>query len=304
MENPMLEIKHVTKSYGPILAVDDITLSVQAGQIYGLLGLNGAGKTTTFRMIMNLFSPDQGEILLNGQPIGYAQMDQIGFLSEDRSLMTKMTVKEQMIFYGRLKGMNKKDALQAMHYWLDRFNIKEYETRKIKELSKGNQQKIQFITAVMHQPDLLILDEPFNGLDPINVELFIDVIREFQQNGKAIIFSSHQMHHIEQFCESMSLLRNGKVVLAGNIQQIKEDFKQKNIFIRASLDTAFLRELEGVVDVIEHPDRIEVKVADASHTQNVFEFVKLSQDVQMFDVRLPSLHEVFVAKVGEVYEEE
>ena len=298
----MLEIKQVSKSYGPILAVDDVSLRVQAGEIYGLLGLNGAGKTTTFRMIMNLFNPDKGEILLEGKPIGYNEMDRIGFLSEDRSLMTKMTVKEQMIFYGRLKGMNKKAALSAMHYWLDRFNIKEYETRKIKELSKGNQQKIQFITAIMHEPDLLILDEPFNGLDPINVELFITVIREFQQRGKAIIFSSHQMHHIEQFCQSMSLLRQGHVVLEGNIQQIKEDFKQKNIFIRATLDLEFLRQLEGVVEVIEHPNHIEVKVEDASFTQNVFEFVKLSQDVQMFDVKLPSLHEIFVAKVGEAYE--
>jgi ABC-2 type transport system ATP-binding protein len=300
----MLEIINVSKSYGPILAVDDVSLRVQSGEIYGLLGLNGAGKTTTFRMIMNLFSPDKGDILLDGKPIGYGEMDRIGFLSEDRSLMTKMTVKEQMIFYGRLKGMNKKDALTAMHYWLDRFNIKEYETRKIKELSKGNQQKIQFITAIMHQPDLLILDEPFNGLDPINVELFIDVIREFQQNGKAIIFSSHQMHHIEQFCQSMSLLRNGKVVLEGNIQQIKEDFKQKNIFVRATLDLEFLRQLEGVVEVIEQRNYIEIKVLDSSYTQNVFEFVKLSQDVQMFDVRLPSLHEIFVAKVGEAYEKE
>jgi len=300
----MLEIMNVSKSYGPILAVDDITLRVQSGEIYGLLGLNGAGKTTTFRMIMNLFSADKGEILLDGKPISYSEMDRIGFLSEDRSLMTKMTVKEQMIFYGRLKGMNKKDALTAMHYWLDRFNIKEYETRKIKELSKGNQQKIQFITAIMHQPELLILDEPFNGLDPINVELFIDVIREFQQKGKAIIFSSHQMHHIEQFCQSMSLLRNGKVVLEGNIQQIKEDFKQKNIFVRATLELDFLRQLEGVVDVIEQHNYIEVKVVDSTYTQNVFEFVKLSQDVQMFDVRLPSLHEIFVAKVGEAYEQE
>jgi len=300
----MLEIINVSKSYGPILAVDDITLRVQSGEIYGLLGLNGAGKTTTFRMIMNLFSADKGEILLDGKSISYSEMDRIGFLSEDRSLMTKMTVKEQMIFYGRLKGMNKKDALSAMHYWLDRFNIKEYEPRKIKELSKGNQQKIQFITAIMHQPDLLILDEPFNGLDPINVELFIDVIREFQQKGKAIIFSSHQMHHIEQFCQSMSLLRNGKVVLEGNIQQIKEDFKQKNIFVRATLELDYLRQLEGVIDVIEQHNYIEVKVVDSTYTQNVFEFVKLSQDVQMFDVRLPSLHEIFVAKVGEAYEQE
>ena len=300
----MLEIKHISKSYGRILAVDDVSLTVRPGEIYGLLGLNGAGKTTTFRMIMNLFSADQGDILLEGEPIGYPQMDRIGFLSEDRSLMTKMTVKEQMIFYGRLKGMDKKSAVDAMRYWLDRFNIKEYETRKIKELSKGNQQKIQFITAIMHQPDLLILDEPFNGLDPINVELFINVIREFQAKGKAIIFSSHQMHHIEQFCESLSLLRNGRVVLAGNIQQIKEDFQQKNIFIRANIDIEFVRQLEGVLSVIEHSDMIEVKIENANHVANVFEAVKLAQDVKMFDVRMPSLHEVFVAKVGEVYEEE
>ncbi len=300
----MLEIKHVRKSYGPILAVDDVSLQVQPGEIYGLLGLNGAGKTTTFRMIMNLFQADQGEILLDGVPIGYDQMDRIGFLSEDRSLMTKMTVKEQMMFYGRLKGMDKRAAIQQMRYWLKRFNISEYETRKIKELSKGNQQKIQFITAIMHQPDLLILDEPFNGLDPLNVELFIEVIREFQAHNKAIIFSSHQMHHIEQFCESMSLLRGGKVVLAGNIQQIKEDFQQKNIFIRATLDAAYLRQLEGVLEVREHHGVVEVKIQNETHIANVFEFVKLASDVLMFDVRMPSLHEIFVAKVGEVYEEE
>lgn len=299
----MLTITQVSKSYGEVQALKDLSLTVKPGEIFGLLGLNGAGKTTTFRMIMNLFNPDQGEILFDGNLIGYEHMDRVGFLSEDRSLMTKMTVKEQMIFYGRLKGMSKKEALEAMHYWLDRFSIQEYESRKIKELSKGNQQKIQFITAIMNDPDLLILDEPFNGLDPFNVQVFIDVIREFQARGKAIIFSSHQMHHIEQFCESMTLLKSGRAIVSGNIQKIKEELKQKNIFVRAELDLDFIRRLDGVKEVVQHADSTEIKITDESYVHHVFEAVKLAPNVTLFDVRLPSLQEVFIAKVGEAYEE-
>ena len=184
----MLEVKGVTKRYGDLVAVDNLSFKVGTGEIFGLLGLNGAGKTTTFRMILNLFSPDDGEILFDDALVGYNLTDKIGFLSEERSLLVKMTVAEQLKYYGSLKNLSLGEVDSATDYWLERFKIKDYKYKKIKELSKGNQQKIQFISAIMHNPRLLILDEPFNGLDPINVELFKDVILEFKNKGVTIIF--------------------------------------------------------------------------------------------------------------------
>ena len=208
----MLKVENVTKYYGNNLAVDDLSFTINNGEIFGLLGVNGAGKTTTFRMIMSLLEPTKGSITLNGKPVGYDVSERIGFLTEERSLLTKLTVKEQVIYYATLKGMKESDILKKLDYWLDRFGISDYKNRKIKELSKGNQQKIQFITAIIHEPDLLVLDEPFTGLDPINVELFMSVIREFKEKGKMIIFSSHRMEHVELFCEKLVILLKGKTV--------------------------------------------------------------------------------------------
>ena len=183
----MLKVENVTKYYGNVLAVDNLSFTINDGEIFGLLGVNGAGKTTTFRMIMSLLEPTKGKITLNGKPVGYDVSEYIGFLTEERSLLTKLTVKEQVVYYATLKGMKEEDILKKLDYWLDRFGVSDYKERKIKELSKGNQQKIQFITAIIHEPDLLVLDEPFTGLDPINVELFMDVIREFKEKGKILL---------------------------------------------------------------------------------------------------------------------
>ncbi len=196
----MLKLENVTKYYDTFKAVDNLSFTVDEGEIFGLLGVNGAGKTTTFRMIIGLLESSEGKITLNGKKIDYNITDSIGFLTEERSLLTKLTVKEQVIFYGVLKGMDEKTILKRLDYWLERFHIKEYKEKKIKELSKGNQQKIQFITSIINEPKLLILDEPFSGLDPINVELFMDVIRELKQKKTSIIFSSHRMEHVELFC--------------------------------------------------------------------------------------------------------
>lgn len=223
----MLKVENVTKYYGDVLAVDDLSFTINDGEIFGLLGVNGAGKTTTFRMIMSLLEPTKGKITLNGKPVGYDVSEKIGFLTEERSLLTKLTVKEQVIYYATLKGMKESDILTRLDYWLDRFGITEYKERKIKELSKGNQQKIQFITAIIHEPDLLVLDEPFTGLDPINVELFMSVIREFKEKGKMIIFSSHRMEHVELFCEKLVILLKGKTVLSGSLKEIKKNYRKK-----------------------------------------------------------------------------
>ena len=210
----MLKVDGVTKYYGDFKAVDNLSFEVKPGEIFGLLGVNGAGKTTTFRMIMGLLDITKGNITLNGKKIDYDITDKIGFLTEERSLLTKLTVKEQCIFYGVLKGMKEEDIIKRTKELLEKFEISEYLDKKIKELSKGNQQKVQFITAILNEPELLILDEPFSGLDPFNVELFKKEIVEMSKKGSIIIFSSHRMEHVELFCKKLVVLLNGKSVLS------------------------------------------------------------------------------------------
>lgn len=298
----MLKVEHVTKYYGENKAVDDLSFQVEDGKIFGLLGVNGAGKTTTFRMIIGLLEPTSGKITLNGKPIDYSVTDTIGFLTEERSLLTKLTVKEQIIYYGTLKGMKEESILKRLDEWLERFHITEYKERKIKELSKGNQQKVQFISAVINDPKLLILDEPFSGLDPINVEMFMDAIKDFKKKGSSIIFSSHRMEHVEMFCESLVILVKGKSVLEGELKQIKKDFRRKNIHIKGDVSIPNLKQLKGVLEVEENADEIIVKISDDSYINDVFDEVKKGTDITEFSVEDPSLNEIFLSKVGETYE--
>ena len=242
----MLKLEHVTKYYGDFLAVDDLSFEVKSGEIFGLLGVNGAGKTTTFRMITGLLDKTSGKITFNGKKIDYSVTDQIGFLTEERSLLTKLTVLEQAKFYGGLKGMSEKAIIERLDYLLDKLEISEYKNKKIKELSKGNSQKIQFIMSIINSPKLLILDEPFSGLDPINIELFKNLILELKENGTSIIFSSHRMEHVEFFCESLVILVRGKTVLSGNLKEIKDNYRKKNISIIGDVDTEELKKIKGV----------------------------------------------------------
>ena len=298
----MLKVENVTKYYGDIKAVDDLSFTIEPGEIFGLLGVNGAGKTTTFRMIMGLLEPNKGSITINDKKIDYRLVEKIGFLTEERSLLTKLTVKEQVIYYGTLKGMKEKDILKKLDYWLDRFGVSDYKERKIKELSKGNQQKIQFITAIIHEPDLLVLDEPFTGLDPINVESFMSVIREFKQKGKMIIFSSHRMEHVELFCEKLVILKKGRAVLSGNLKDIKKNYQKKIIKISGDVDIDTLKNTKGVIDVIKENLEIVVKIESDNFIENVFEVVKRSSNVTKFIVEDVSLNEIFLNTVGEAYE--
>ena len=298
----MLKVENVTKYYGDIKAVDDLSFTIEPGEIFGLLGVNGAGKTTTFRMIMGLLEPNKGSITINDKKIDYKLVEKIGFLTEERSLLTKLTVKEQAIYYGTLKGMKEKDILKKLDYWLDRFGVSDYKERKIKELSKGNQQKIQFITAIIHEPDLLVLDEPFTGLDPINVESFMSVIREFKQKGKMIIFSSHRMEHVELFCEKLVILKKGRAVLSGNLIDIKKNYQKKIIRISGDVDIDNLKNTKGVIDVIKENLEIVVKIESDKFIENVFEVVKKSSNITKFIVEDASLNEIFLNTVGEAYE--
>ena len=298
----MLKVEHITKYYDQNKAVDDLSFEVEDGKIFGLLGVNGAGKTTTFRMIIGLLEPTSGKITLDGKPIDYNVTDTIGFLTEERSLLTKLTVKEQIIYYGTLKGMEEKEILKRLDEWLKRFHIEEYKERKIKELSKGNQQKVQFISAVINNPKLLILDEPFSGLDPINVEMFMDAIKDFKKRGSSIIFSSHRMEHVEMFCESLVILVKGKSVLEGELKQIKKDYRKKNIHIKGNVNIESLKKTKGVLEVIENADELIVKIEDDSYIDNVFDIVKKGNEITEFSVEDPTLNEIFLSKVGEAYE--
>lgn len=298
----MLKVENVTKYYGTNLAVDHLSFTVDDGEIFGLLGSNGAGKTTTFRMIMGLLDATSGKITLDGKKIDYSVTDKIGFVIEERSLLTKMTVKEQIIYYGRLKGLSEKEILKRLDDWLERFQIKEYKNRKIKELSKGNQQKIQFIAAVINEPKLLILDEPFTGLDPINVKLLKEAIYSLQKKGCSIIFSSHQMEHIEQFCEKLVILVKGKTVLEGYLKDIKESYQKKNIFIRGDVTAKELESINGVLSVEKKLNEFEVKIENNKIVEQVFKKIA-HHNITKFVVEEASLNEIFIAKVGASYDE-
>lgn len=298
----MLEVKNVTKYYGDFKAVDNLSFTVKEGEIFGLLGVNGAGKTTTFRMIMGLLDPTEGEITLDGKKIDYSVTDQIGFLTEERSLLTKLTVKEQCLFYGHLKGMKESEILKRMDELLEKFSIGSYREKKIKELSKGNQQKVQFITAILNRPKLLILDEPFSGLDPFNVELFKSEIVEMSKNGSIIIFSSHRMEHVELFCKKLVIILKGKTVLEGYLSDIKEQYRKKDIFIKGTVSKEELETVSGVLEVIEKADEYEVKIESKEIVPKVFQVVSKAKDITKFVVEEPSLNEIFVSKVGESFE--
>lgn len=298
----MLKVENVTKYYGDLKAVDNLSFEVEDGCIFGLLGLNGAGKTTTFRMIMGLIDDYTGSITLDGKKIDYSMTDKIGFLTEERSLLTKMTVVEQVKFYAILKNMKEEDIIKKLDYYLNKFGISEYKYKKIKELSKGNQQKIQFITSIIHEPKLLILDEPFSGLDPINVELFKKEILELKEKGTSIIFSSHRMEHVELFCEKLVVLVKGKTVLNGYLKDIKKEYKKKDVYIIGDVVKEDLEKIEGVVKVRKENDNYIVTISDEKHVSRLFNYVKKCDNIIRFSVEEPSLNEIFIEKVGNAYD--
>ena len=298
----MLVVQNISKMYGNLKAVDNLSFEVKDGEIFGLLGENGAGKTTTFRIIMGLIDANSGTVLLDDQKIGYNLSDKIGFVTEERSLLTKLTVKEQIEFYGTLKSLEKEEIEKRLDYWLERFEITSYKNRKIKELSKGNQQKIQFISAIINEPKLLILDEPFTGLDPINVKLMKDAIYDLKKKGCSIIFSSHQMEYIEDFCEKLVILVKGKSILEGSLKDIKESYAKKNILIRGEgIDLDKIKKIKGVLSVQKAKGDYEVKIASIDVASKVFDSIK-NNNITKYDVAEPTLNEIFIEKVGGIHE--
>jgi len=297
-----LEIEHVSKRFGKYTAVDDLSLSIPEKTIFGFLGANGAGKTTTFRIILGLMDASFGNVSWNGKPVDYSTSDNIGYLPEERGLYPKQKVKEQLIFLARLKGMNKQDAEKELGIWLERFKVPEYADKKVEELSKGNQQKIQFIASVLHKPSLLILDEPFSGLDPINVELLKQAVLDLKESGTTIVFSSHRMEHVEQLCENLCILNKGKTVLKGSLKEIKQSFGKKNLIIHSDFDVSFLKEYPGVRKSSVTPEGIQLQIEGEEVAGSILQEIVGRGFIRKFALEEPSLNDIFIEKVGASYE--
>ncbi|MFC0189844.1 ABC transporter ATP-binding protein [Fictibacillus aquaticus] len=294
----MLHIHNVKKNFGQFTAVHSLNLEVERGGIFGLLGANGAGKTTTFRMILGLLTPSQGTIKWNGQELSYKTSDTIGYLPEERGLYPKLTVKEQLTYLGQLRGMKKSHILEAAEAWLKRFQAEQYLNKKVESLSKGNQQKIQFIASVLHKPELLILDEPFSGLDPVNVDLLKEAVKELNEEGMTIVFSSHRMEHVEELCQNICIMHKGKAAVSGHLKDIKRSFGKKNVVVHADFDLMYLTELDGILKHHRFTDGMRFQVEKEEVAHDIFQNIYNKGFVTKFELEEPSLHDIFIEKVG------
>ncbi|MEW8986773.1 MAG: ABC transporter ATP-binding protein [Bacillus sp. (in: firmicutes)] len=297
-----LQLKNVTKRFGDFTAVDDLSLTIPAGEMFGFLGANGAGKTTTFRMILGLLDPNDGVINWGNHQINYSTSSMIGYLPEERGLYPKLKVRDQLVYLARLKGMDKQEASRGLTSWLERFKIPDYAEKKVEELSKGNQQKIQFIAAVLHKPKLLILDEPFSGLDPVNVELLKAAVLKLRDEGTTIVFSSHRMEHVEEMCENLCILQRGKPVVHGNLTEIKRSFGKKNIIIHADADLDFLATTLGVTKFTPTAEGVRLQVEGEMIADRVLKDIVGKGFIRKFELEEPSLNDIFIEKVGASFE--
>lgn len=297
---PTVSIDHITKSFGEFTAVSDLSLAVYPGRVYGLLGPNGAGKTTTIRMIVNITAPDSGRIEVFGQQITPELQDRIGYLPEERGLYKKMKVGDQLKFFAALKNVAAKEADQRVDRWLARLKLSEWKNKKSSELSKGMQQKVQFITAIIHEPDLVILDEPFSGLDPVNVEVLKEIILELKTAGKTIIFSTHQMEVAEKICDDICLINRSRKVLEGSMREVKRGFSRNAVALRLAGGEAVLEDGALISKVQRHSDGIEVLLAEGATPQTLLkELIAAGATIERFEMIEPSLHDIFIEKVTE-----
>lgn len=294
-----LLIKDVSKKFKGFTAVHDVNLEIPAGTMYGFLGGNGAGKTTTFRMILGLLPKTSGVVTFNDKPIDYSMTNTVGYLPEERGLHPKLKVWEQVHYLAKLKGMKKKEIDKELDYWLKRFDAFQNKEKKIEALSKGNQQKIQLIAAIIHKPDLLILDEPFSGLDPVNVELLKSAVKDLKERGTTIIFSSHRMEHVEELCDYICIMNKGKSIVSGSIDKVKDDFGKKDIFIEGEYDFTFLKDFQGVEQFNTTKKGVKLTISDESYAESIYQNVIKLGYLKRFHVAEPSLNDIFIAKVGE-----
>ncbi len=294
-----LSVSGITKSFGDKLVLNGISFEAESGKALGLLGRNGAGKTTTIRIIMKVFSADSGSVLLDGEPFNPEKV-KIGYMPEERGLYPKKKIMDQLIYFAKLAGLTKQQAVENADRLLTKLEMKEYADKKLDTLSKGNQQKIQLVATLIADPDIVILDEPFSGLDPVNAMLLKDLIKELIEENKIVIFSSHQMNYIEEFCEEIAILNGGKIVIAGNIRNIKKSFERKDIEISCNNTEKIADFLKTVnADIIDEikvsDDTVSIKLNNADFKARLLDSVSdFSEDIDSFAVKEPTLNEIFV----------
>ncbi len=298
--NNLLELQSLKKYFATQKAVDDISFQIRQGEIFGLLGPNGAGKTTLLRMITGIFHPDSGQILFEGKPFDpLNHANQIGYMPEERGLYKKMKIGEQVLYLARLKGMSKADAMQEIKKWFIKLEMESWWNKKVEDLSKGMSQKLQFVTTVLHRPKLIILDEPFSGLDPVNANLIKDEIFALANNGSTILFSTHRMEQVEEICNQIVLVNQGKKILDGTVREVKQQFKKHIYRLGASFPSSF--NSNGIFEIVsQHSDEIMLKLSPDQTPNAVLEFcIQQGIQIQSFNEVLPSLNDIFLHLVEE-----
>lgn len=298
----ILELRNIEKSFGEKKVLTGVSFKAEGGKAFGLLGRNGAGKTTSIRILMDVFPANGGEVLLDGKPIDYNKIG-IGYLPEERGLYPKKIIIDQLVYFAELKGMSHKAAVKAVDYWLDRLGMSEYRNKRLDTLSKGNQQKIQLITALAHDPDIVILDEPFSGLDPVNAMLLKDVVKEQIAKGKIVLFSSHQMSYIEEFCDSIAILNAGKVALHGDLHDIKRNYVRDRLVVRTENPDAIRADFGAACSVMESDD-LMIQLVSADEKKATMKRLVENYDIDEVKVFEPSLNDIFVEYAGNAAKED
>ena len=294
-----LKIQNVSKTFGKKLAVDNISFEIDKPGVFGLLGTNGAGKSTTIRMILGILKKDEGSISWNGKEVERKYVN-FGYLPEERGIYPKIKICDQLIYLAKLKGMKEKEAKESMDYWLRKLEVEEYKYMIAEKLSKGNQQKIQFITSVIHNPELLVIDEPFSGLDPVNTELLKNAIIELVSKGTYIIMSSHQMASIEEFCQDILILNRGKTVLKGNLKSIKEGYKANRVELITKKDVSNYINKNGLKILKQMDNQYEIEIREEKEAQKLLkDLIENNVEIEKIEVKKPSLNDIFIEKVGD-----
>lgn len=300
----MLEVKNLRKTFGELVAVDDLSFTIEDGEILGFIGQNGSGKTTTFRLILDFLMQDSGSVLWNGKPLSSDEYNIIGYLPEERGLYPKDSIETQLRFFGQLRGKTRKEIDEKIDYWMEKFEVKGKRTDKVKTLSKGNQQKVQLIATLIHEPKLVILDEPFSGLDPVNAELLKTAVAELREQKVCVVFSDHNMLNVEKMVDKMIMVKEGKKILDGTVDAVRQSFGRTKVFIEAPpVSQEELAQLEGVKEVqVERNGTYELTLENEEAGKAVFDYVTQSGYIQMFSQQPPSLEEIFKMKAGDIHE--
>lgn len=294
----MIQLTNLNKTFGQNIAVSNMNMTLTEGKVMGLIGQNGAGKTTTFRMLLNFIKPTSGTITWNGQPITQNDKQHIGFLPEERGLYQKRTVEEQILYFAELHGMKRSDARIALKDWMKRLDVVGKVSEKVQSLSKGNAQKVQMIASLIFEPSLLILDEPFSGLDPVNTNLMMDEIIRLRDNGAMIIFSSHDMNNVTKISDDLTMLKRGKIVLQGPVQNIREQFGRTRVYVESSTSSAALKAIDGVTSVTPHGVGYDLILSEEEAGHRVFDLVTKNGYIPAFSQQPPTLDDIFRQEVA------